>query len=209
MAKIDHPHYAMDITFDKSSGVYTLTEPAYEATIAFIFEAARFLRDMPNEVSAIIKVRGDEPMNYGRCGVTLSQALHDLYGFFIVNKRDQFLYIIERSKLDEDGNLEITINPKNVDRSKTHSQLSDSNAVAYQMEEIRRYFDIFVARNMLPEFLPMINASAADAARAANNAMQKKIGSMPIRFVTPEGRRVMVKYRDVERLGPIPDLDFG
>lgn len=209
MTRIYSPRYAIDIDQPTGSNVYILSEPANERTIPFLFEAARFIRDRPNTTIAVVKLRNGETMDFGPCGMELGHALYNVYGFFVVNKRDQFLSTVETSKLDADGNLEITINPKNLDRGKSIPQLTDSNVIAYHLEELRIYFDIFVTRHMLPEFIPMINGNVKDARRATSVKMQERIGSMPIRFVTPDGKRVKVKTKNHPSLGSIPDLDFG
>lgn len=202
--------YSIDITRAPRSRIYELKEPAQERTIPFMFEVAQFIRDRSNSELAVVKLRNGETMQFGPCGCTLSYALHNLYGFFIYGKRDKFLSVIDHSKLDEDGNLQITINPKTLDRGKSISQLSDQNVIAYYMQEMRIYFDTFVSRNLLPEYLAMINTPMEDINRATPINQQARIGSMPIRFVNMDGKRISIVNRNHPNLGPgIPDLDFG
>lgn len=205
-----HKKYAIDIIRSPRSRVYTLREPTDEYTIPFLFEAAQFIRDHSSTDRAVIKLLNGEMMEFGPCGTTLSSALHYLYGFFVYGKRDAFLSIIDHTKLDDDGNVQITINPKTLNRGKLIPELSDRNAIAYHMVEMRIYFDTFVSRHLLPEYLAMINTPMEDINRATAVNEQVRIGSMPIRFVDMDGKRISVVQRTHPTLGTgIHDLDFG
>ncbi len=209
MAKIHNPKYAIDITHDPASGVYILTEPQNERTITFLVDAALFIRDHSANSTAIIKLRNNELMDFGPCGTTLSLALVQIFHHFVANKRDQFLSVVDASTIDDDGQLEVVINPARLDRQGQLDQLSDGNVIGYYLQNIQMLFHIFAARELLPEFLPLLVADADSVRRAMPLAMQKRIGEQPIRFVNPRGKRISLVNREHPTLGRLPDIDIG